>query len=100
MTTLTDAERRTLILAASFSAVTVVAALLYVRSQTRRLESEARKPQRLRRAESAARQPAEPDGDNVPRFDSALARPPPFPTGSFAPRAFPSLLLPEGGRSG
>ena len=84
MTALTDAERRTLVLAASFSAVTVFAAWLYVRSQTRRLESAASKPQRLKRAESAPRQPAQPDGDNVPRFDSAMVCTP-------SPPAQPSL---------
>ena len=67
-------------MAASFSAITVAAAFLYVRSQTRRLETASRRSQRLRRAESAARQSAQPDGDNVPRFDSALVSPPPSPS--------------------
>jgi len=89
MTALTDAERRTLVLAASFSAVTVVAAFLYVRSQTRRPETPARGSERLRRAESSAKPSSPFEGDNVPRFDSALACPHPPPVGPPAVCASP-----------
>ena len=71
---LSEAERRTLAVAVTFSALTVFAAYLYVKSQAKRYENTSSKPERFRRAASTAKKPAQLDGDNVPRFDSSMVR--------------------------